>query len=400
MEEVDVVRARLLATTARIEDIVAEIWKLSKELDPLRAAQTNDRAVLDPEHTVPDPGNGMATRQEGVVGSAGRLDIPEIKHMIASFTPTADVRALAHSSLYWSFLYGTPRYRISVLMAYASGAISPKRIPAGTQMAYANKELCVVYKKHVEVRPWKKFFSGGPHFGSLGNVANIRSYTGINVRKILAKKQDFILLECTNPSMRTRSATAVPDARAFVINEESTNESDVHIRGDANTVTHAFTLKEEGADVYIHIEKDGKETGSTYVCPQIAGPVDHAVVLVKPDLMYVLYGNTVYTFRGGKKIPIEGKKGFDDTFKLVDGKVPGVPGLDVGDARCLDVFGNMVYVGMDTGVAVYQDGREVVFIQTSGPVCEIAAAESVLFVHHKFLSDRPDVILAYSNPPP
>jgi hypothetical protein len=386
MEEADVVRARLLTTTARIEEIVAEVARLGGELTALHGAQTADRDVLAAQHKISDPRDGMA--------SGGRLDIPEIKNMIASFTPTKDVRALAHSSRYWSFLQETTRYRISVLMAYALGDIDPEEITAGIQMAYANKDLCIVYQDHFVVGPWEKFVRGRPRFG-VGTISNaaISGSAGINVRKILAKKKDFILLECINPdaSRRTRSATAGSGARAFVVNEKGTVESDVHIRGDANTVTHAFTLKENGTDVYIHIEKDGNETGSTKVCEQIAGPVDHAVVLVKPDLMYVLYGNTVYTFRGGKKIAIEGN-------------VPGVPGLDVGDAHCLEVFDGLMYVGMDTGVAVYHDGRQVVFIPTGGPVCEIAATESLLFVHHKhtdhIYDDREDVILAYSNPPP
>lgn len=138
------VRERLLTTTARIEKIVAEIARLADELPALRGAQTVDRTVLDPEHTVADPREGM--------GSGGRLDIPEIKNLIASFTPTADVRALAHSSRFWGFLQATTKYRVSVLMAYASEEIVPAVIPAGTRMAYANGNLCIVYPESVVVQ--------------------------------------------------------------------------------------------------------------------------------------------------------------------------------------------------------------------------------------------------------
>jgi hypothetical protein len=387
MEEVDVVRARLLTTTARIEEIVAEIVRLAAELPALRDAQADDRAVLDPEHTVPDPGNGMATE--------GRLDIPEIKNMIASFTPIADVRALAHSSRYWAFLQATTKYRVSVLLAYAVGEIVPTVIPAGTHMAYANGNLCIVYTESVVVqragtppRRWGRSHRAvGPRFGVLQHSLSstfdrVGVHDRVKVRKIMGATEDCIL---------------IGDGDAVVISDKGLQATGVHIRGDANTATHDFTLIENGTDVRIHVGKHGEETGTTFVCPQIGDPTDpfltrtpRAVVLAKPNLMYVLYGTTVYAFKGGRRIQISDQKAVGDD----------EPGLDVGDASCMDVLNGLLYVGLDYGVAVYHEGIQRAFINTEGPVCEIAAGDSVLFVHHKYHDDREDVILSYSNPPP
>jgi hypothetical protein len=392
-EEVDVVRARLLATTARIEDIRAEIGRLSDELQPLLKTRTDDRAVLDPEHTVSDPGNGMTARQKGAVGPSGRLDIPEIKNLIASFTPVADVRALAHSSRYWAFLQATTKYRVSVLLAYAVGEIAPTVIPAGTHMAYANGNLCIVYPESVVVqragtppRRWDRSHRAvGPRFGvrALSSAFDrVGVHDRVKVRMIMGATDDCIL---------------IGDGDAVVISDKGLQATSVHIRGDANTATHDFTLKENGTDVRIHIGKHGEETGTTFVCPQIGDPTDpfltrtpRAVVLAKPNLMYVLYGTTVYAFKGGKRIRLNDQKAVADD----------EPGLDVGYASCLDVSNGVLYVGLDYGVAVYHEGVQRVFINTEGPVCEIAAGDSVLFVHHKYHDDRDDVILSYSNPTP
>lgn len=120
---------------------------------------------------------------------------------------------------------------------------------------------------------------------------SVGTHDMVKVRKLMGPTEDCIL-----------SGSGYGDA--IVISNKGLQATDVHIRGDANTATHGFTLVENGTDVRIHVSEDGEETGATFVCPQIGDPTDpflvhtpRAVVLAKPDLMYVLYGKTVYASR-------------------------------------------------------------------------------------------------------